>query len=94
VLPWLPWLILKMAGLLHHVVVEVYRRFRYSCCSLIALMMEAVRTSETSVNFYQTTRCNNAEDSHLHTRRRENLKSHMVDFVTMITLVTMLNWAS
>jgi hypothetical protein len=42
----------------------------------IVLMMEAARTSETSVNFYQTTRRNNSEDSHLHTRRRENLKSH------------------
>jgi hypothetical protein len=29
------------------------------------LMMEAARTSETLVNFYQTTRRNNAEDSHL-----------------------------
>jgi hypothetical protein len=28
------------------------------------LMMEAVTTSETSVNFYQTTRRNNPEDSH------------------------------
>jgi hypothetical protein len=39
-------------------------------------MMEAESTSETSVNFYQTTRLNNPEDSHLHTRRRENLKCH------------------
>jgi hypothetical protein len=31
----------------------------------IALMMEAASTSETSVNFYQTTRRNNPEDSHL-----------------------------
>jgi hypothetical protein len=38
-------------------------------------MMEAESTSETSVNFYQTTRRNNPEDSHLHNRRRENLKS-------------------
>jgi hypothetical protein len=39
------------------------------------LMMEAASTSETSGNFYQTTRRNNPEDSHLHTRRRKNLKS-------------------
>jgi hypothetical protein len=41
----------------------------------IALMMEAASTSVTSVNFYQTARRNNPEDSHLHTRPRENLKS-------------------
>jgi hypothetical protein len=37
------------------------------CCA-IALMMESASTSETSVNFYQTTRRNNPEDSHLHHR--------------------------
>jgi hypothetical protein len=42
----------------------------------IALMMEAARTSETLVNFYQTTRRYNPEDSHLRTHRRENLKSY------------------
>jgi hypothetical protein len=42
--------------------VEVYRRFRGVYCihhqgdSFIALMMEAVRTSETSVNLNATTR--------------------------------------
>jgi hypothetical protein len=30
-----------------------------------AMMMEAASTSETSVNFYQTIRRNNPEDSHL-----------------------------
>jgi hypothetical protein len=43
--------------------------------TLIALMMEAVSISETSVNFYQTIRRNIPEDSCLHTRRRENLRS-------------------
>jgi hypothetical protein len=43
----------------------------------IALMMEAARTSETMVNFYQTTRRYNPEDSHLQTHRRENLKSYL-----------------
>jgi hypothetical protein len=47
----------------------------------MALMMEAVSTSETSANVYQTTRRNNPEDSHLHTRRRENLKSHFITAV-------------
>jgi hypothetical protein len=41
---------------------------------LIALMMEAVSTSNASFNFDQTARGNIPEDSHLHTRRRENLK--------------------
>jgi hypothetical protein len=45
---------------------------------LIALMLEAASTSETSVNFYQTTRRNNPKDSHLHTHCRENLKSHKI----------------
>jgi hypothetical protein len=40
-------------------------------------MMEAARTSETLVNFYQTARCYNPEDSNLHTHRRENLKSYL-----------------
>jgi hypothetical protein len=39
-------------------------------------MIEAVRTSETSVHFNVTTRRYIPVDSKLHTRRRENLKSH------------------
>jgi hypothetical protein len=42
-----------------------------------ALMMEAASTSEMSVNVYQTTRRNIPDDSRLHTRRRENLTSHL-----------------
>jgi hypothetical protein len=53
---------------------------------LIALMMEAVSTSETSVSFYQTTRRNIAEDSHLHTHRRENLKFEQGILLRSITL--------
>jgi hypothetical protein len=44
---------------------------------ITALMMEAVRISETSVNIYLTTRQYIPEDSKLHTRLRENLKSEM-----------------
>jgi hypothetical protein len=43
-----------------------------------AMSMEAASTSETSVNFYQTTLRNNTEDNHFHIRRRENLKSHVL----------------
>jgi hypothetical protein len=45
--------------------VEIYQRFRGLASSIIALMMEAARTTETLVNFYQTTRRYNPEDSHL-----------------------------
>jgi hypothetical protein len=36
--------------------------------SIIREMMEAASTSETSVNFYQTARRNNPENSDLHTQ--------------------------
>jgi hypothetical protein len=42
--------------------------------------MEAVRTSETSVNFNVTTRRYIPEDSKLHTSRRESLKCHIISF--------------
>jgi hypothetical protein len=35
---------------------------------MISLMMEAANTSETPVNFYQTIRRYNPEDSYLHSR--------------------------
>jgi hypothetical protein len=41
-----------------------------------APMMAAVSTSETSVLFNKTTRRTISEDCHLHSRRRQNLKSH------------------
>jgi hypothetical protein len=47
--------------------VKVYQRFRGIATS-IALMTEAASTSETPVNFYQTTRRYNPEDRHLHSR--------------------------
>jgi hypothetical protein len=43
--------------------------------------MEGAITSETSVNLYQTTMLNNPEDSYLHTRRLENLKSQSMMYV-------------
>jgi hypothetical protein len=41
-----------------------------------ALMMEAARISETSVDIQLRTWQYIPQDSELHTRRRENLKSH------------------
>jgi hypothetical protein len=42
------------------------------------MMMDATSTTETSVNFHQTTGRYNPEDSHLHTCRSEELKSHHI----------------
>jgi hypothetical protein len=42
----------------------------------ITLLKEAESTSETSVNLYQITRRNSSEESHLYTRRHENLRAH------------------
>jgi hypothetical protein len=62
--------------------VHTDRRFRGAHCihhqGDEVLMMEAVSTCETSVNIYHTTRLSIPEDSHLYTRRREYLKSHLV----------------
>jgi hypothetical protein len=43
-------------------------------------MMEAVRTSETSVDNYFTWQYIPEDNSELHTRRRENFKSHETTF--------------
>jgi hypothetical protein len=51
---------------------------------MIALMMEAARTSEKSVNLYQTARRYNPEDSHLRTQGRENLKSYNSQLIVAI----------
>jgi hypothetical protein len=65
--------------------VEVYLRFRGSCC-LHHQGDAAESTSETSAKFYQTIRLNNPEDSHAHTRRRENLKYHLEGWSSSETL--------
>jgi hypothetical protein len=54
-------------------------------------MMEAARTFETLVNFYQTTRRYNLEDSHLRTHRRENLKSYIYIHTNDLTIQNKLN---
>jgi hypothetical protein len=45
--------------------------------SFIILMLEAVSFSETSVRIYQTTWCYIPEDSYLHSRHHENVKSQL-----------------
>jgi hypothetical protein len=54
----------------------MFQRYVLPPSSLIALMMEAARTSETSVNNYFKRQYIPEDKSELHTRRRENLKSH------------------
>jgi hypothetical protein len=44
-------------------------------------MMKAVSTSETSANFYQTTRRSVPEEQNLYARRREDLKSRLALFM-------------
>jgi hypothetical protein len=55
---------------------EVYGSFGSAYCLHVqgGMMMKAGSTSETSLNFYRSTRQNIPEDIHLHTRRCENLK--------------------
>jgi hypothetical protein len=43
--------------------------------------MEAVRTSEKSVDNHSTRQYNPEDSSEFHSRRRENLKSHNKNFV-------------
>jgi hypothetical protein len=54
--------------------------------------MEAVSTSETSVNFYQTTWRNIPEDSHVHTRRRENLKFKLCNILGDVYKILLFLW--
>jgi hypothetical protein len=49
--------------------------------NIITLMMEAARTCETSVDNYFTRQYILEDKSELHTRRRENLKSHNSHYV-------------
>jgi hypothetical protein len=67
---------------------EIGRRFRGAYC-LHHLPDYVVRNSETSVNFNVTTQRYIPEDSKLHTRRRENLKSYC--FMCLWILETLLN---
>jgi hypothetical protein len=54
-------------------------RTAYIIKAMVALMMEAGRISETSVNTCLSTRQYIPEESKLHTRHYENLKSHLLN---------------
>jgi hypothetical protein len=60
----------------------------------VALMMEAARSSETLVNFYQTTRRYNLEDSHLHFLSFEELRSFLFVWVQYIGVCRTSCWAN
>jgi hypothetical protein len=48
-----------------------------STSTIIVLKVQAVRTSETSVYFNERTQRCIPQGCHVHTRRRESLKSHL-----------------
>jgi hypothetical protein len=58
--------------------------------SIIALMMEAARTSETSVDKYFTRQYIPEDKSELHIRRRENLKTHEYEDGCLLVLLLLL----
>jgi hypothetical protein len=68
--------------------VEAYQRFRGPCC----LHRQGGESSETLVNFYQTTRCYNPEDSNLRAHRRENLKSYLIKLVVLKKKGNSIGW--
>jgi hypothetical protein len=59
---------------------DVVQSGRWMSTSTIRAMMDTTSISETSVNFYQTIRRNIPHGSHLHTRRRKNIKSNLRKF--------------
>jgi hypothetical protein len=70
--------------------VEFYRRFR-GACYFHGDIMQAGSTYETSIQFNQTIRRYNTQDSLSHIRRRENLKSPR--FIIIIMIIIILHWA-
>jgi hypothetical protein len=52
------------------------------------MMMEAARTCEMLVNFYQTSWHYNPENSHLRTHCHENLKSYFMAFNSLVIYTT------
>jgi hypothetical protein len=70
---------LESSGMQHRVVtLKLTDVSEVRAASIMAQIMEEIRTSEASVNFNVTTRRYIPEDSKLYTRRGENLKSHQI----------------
>jgi hypothetical protein len=57
--------------------------------SIIRAMVEAVGSSETSVSFLQDYSLTFPEDSHIHTRRSDNLKCHVFWLLESCTLLVL-----
>jgi hypothetical protein len=66
---------------------KVYRRFGSTYC--LRLMMEAVRNSDTSVYFNETTRRYVPVGCHLRIRRRDNLKSHKYVLIYAVPIINL-----
>jgi hypothetical protein len=62
------------------------KQSRYTPWMDSSLMMEAVRTSETSVDNHLTWQYIPEDNSEHHTRRRENFKSHMYQYILNVFL--------
>jgi hypothetical protein len=57
-----------------------------------SLMIEAVSSSETSVNMHQTTWCYIPEDGHVHAHHCENLKSRLGKIIWQSTTIFYINF--
>lgn len=53
--------------------------------SLVALIMEAAGTPKTLVNFHQTARRYNPEDSHIRVHRREKFELRLVHIRALVS---------
>jgi hypothetical protein len=84
----------SLVGRLHRVVGTYCLRLKCKCGLLYinvsevylisyTLKMEAAASSEALVRFYQSTRYHIPEDSNLHIRRSENVKSHKYEYSDM-----------
>jgi hypothetical protein len=76
------------SGMLRHVVLEVTHISEVH----VVFIIRAWSTFETSVSFYQTTRRNIPEDSHLHIHRSVNLKSYQVKLQYLYTATSVFRY--